>query len=287
MSEKDFAEFLREAAAGYNEPPEPPREEMWAEIEERRERGPVIGRIPGARWARWGAGVAAALLVGFGLGRLSRPAPAPELLATAASPAPPTSPTERPRAERRDAAAARTAARVDTVLVTRTDTVRITRLAGADRALGRPVSRLPTDALLGVPAGQTATLGGTRSGLPPGGSAAPAYRRAAARHLNEAAALVTAVQSGPPALRRRAVSRWASDLLSTTRLLLDSPAARQPAMRAVLSDLELLLAQVARTSPEGGTGESEWTFVRRGLDRHDMLPRLRMAARTASYAPEL
>jgi hypothetical protein len=39
---------------------------------------------------------------------------------------------------------------------------------------------------------------------------------------------------------------WARDLLTTTRLLLDSPAGADPARRELLETLELVLVQIAR-----------------------------------------
>ena len=77
MTEDRFERFVQRAGQDYHRPPETPRGEMWAQIEgelaERRKarhsaavhlRG---GRMPSLRW--WGLGVAAALLVGIGIGR--------------------------------------------------------------------------------------------------------------------------------------------------------------------------------------------------------------------------
>lgn len=72
----------------------------------------------------------------------------------------------------------------------------------------------------------------------------------------------------------------ASQLLSTTRLLLDSPAATDPRMRALLEDLELVLAQVAslRTAPRA----EDLTFIADAMTERDVVPRLRTVA--ASYS---
>lgn len=71
----------------------------------------------------------------------------------------------------------------------------------------------------------------------------------------------------------------ASQLLSTTRLLLDSPAATDPRLRHLLEDLELVLAQVAglRTAPRA----EELTFIAEAMNERDVVPRLRTVA--ASY----
>lgn len=76
------------------------------------------------------------------------------------------------------------------------------------------------------------------SGLP------ATYGVAAARHLTSAEAFVTAVRMSSYAARDTAIQRWARDLLTDTRLLLDSPAGADQRRRALLEDLELLLVQV-------------------------------------------
>lgn len=85
MTDDELDRRIREAARGYNLPPEAPREEMWARIAERRRaRGqvredgasggtPEPRVIPLRRW-RWGglaAAAAAILAVGVGIGRVS------------------------------------------------------------------------------------------------------------------------------------------------------------------------------------------------------------------------
>jgi len=84
MSEEQFEEFVRKAAAGYREPPPTPREEIWKRIEAarrdpRRPSTPVVDLAARRRLVRrWGTIVlAAAALVtlGIAIGRLSLPAP--------------------------------------------------------------------------------------------------------------------------------------------------------------------------------------------------------------------
>nr|NIP79830.1 hypothetical protein [Gemmatimonadota bacterium]NIQ54644.1 hypothetical protein [Gemmatimonadota bacterium]NIU74855.1 hypothetical protein [Gammaproteobacteria bacterium]NIX44747.1 hypothetical protein [Gemmatimonadota bacterium]NIY08988.1 hypothetical protein [Gemmatimonadota bacterium] len=93
MTEDRFEEFLRDVAPGYNRPPEPPRDEMWTAIRERlglpdEDTSPAV--IPLRRRRPWLLGVvavAAALVVGFGLGRITGamgPTTAPSPLVTAA-----------------------------------------------------------------------------------------------------------------------------------------------------------------------------------------------------------
>ncbi|MFO7893097.1 MAG: hypothetical protein R6U63_05150 [Longimicrobiales bacterium] len=93
-------ERMIHAARDYNEPPEPPRDEMWAVIREElpqgRETDDLAGRRARHRLRRgtpWVVGLAAAatLAVGFGLGRMTRePAPAHAPMAAAERSAPST-----------------------------------------------------------------------------------------------------------------------------------------------------------------------------------------------------
>jgi len=69
MSEDRFEEFLREAAEHYHVPPEIPREDMWIAIAEARRRSARRTRSPD--WRIWGVGIAAALVIGVGIGRIS------------------------------------------------------------------------------------------------------------------------------------------------------------------------------------------------------------------------
>lgn len=75
-------------------------------------------------------------------------------------------------------------------------------------------------------------------------SVAAPYTVAAARHLTNAEAFVTAVRMSRYAAGDTTIQRWARDLLTDTRLLLDSPAGSDARRRALLEDLELLLVQV-------------------------------------------
>jgi len=78
VTDDRFEEFLKQAAADYHRPSETPREEIWARVQEARRAGrdgdrPTIrpaGRPP-IRWLAWPAAIAALLLLGIGIGRLS------------------------------------------------------------------------------------------------------------------------------------------------------------------------------------------------------------------------
>ena len=103
------------------------------------------------------------------------------------------------------------------------------------------------------------------------------YQATTARYLGQAAALLVAL---PADVRSGDTSEpykgRAHDLLLTTRLLLDSPAAADPRFRTLLEDLELVLAQVVRL--QSAESNAELDLIRQALEQRDVLPRLRNAA---------
>lgn len=82
MKQEELERRITESARDYNEPPEPPREEMWAAIRPALPRGQrprrPVRRLPA--WTPWAVGLAAMMVAGFGLGRVTGP--------TAAGPGP-------------------------------------------------------------------------------------------------------------------------------------------------------------------------------------------------------
>jgi hypothetical protein len=91
MFDDRIDDLLRDSAREYNEPPETPRDEMWAAIQaERAERKEAEkadsdhGVLP-FRPLAWAAGIAAVLAIGIGLGRLSVDKPEPMTAPVAAA----------------------------------------------------------------------------------------------------------------------------------------------------------------------------------------------------------
>jgi len=70
------------------------------------------------------------------------------------------------------------------------------------------------------------------------------------------------------------VAGQARDLLATTRLLMDTPYPLEPHLRALLEDLELVLAQIARlpARPEA----PDVYLIDQALDQREVIPRLRV-----------
>ena len=103
------------------------------------------------------------------------------------------------------------------------------------------------------------------------------YHSTTSQYLGQTAALLVALPAEMKKGRTDAqFIAHAHDLLLTTRLLLDSPAASDARLRGLLEDLELVLAQVVRLQSEQRPGEME--LIRQALDQRDVLPRLRNAA---------
>ena len=213
MTEDELDERTREALRGYRVAPEPPLDEMWDAIAERHFGAPVValadreharGRAPrrwrlGApSWAVLIAGMAATLILGIAVGRVSRGV--------------------------------------------------------------APVVAIAPE---GVYDYWTAN--------------AEPYRDATTEYLGQTVALLTALpaaaRDGQPDAR---FVTQAGDLLSTTRLLLDSPAAASdPRLKSLLEDLELVLAQLSRLPSEHG--RTELNLIKEALVQREVVPRLRSA----------
>src|ERR1019366_8945854 len=108
-------------------------------------------------------------------------------------------------------------------------------------------------------------------------SSGSSYAQAATAQLARAEALLSAYDaSGANAGVDKQLSTWARDILSNTRLLLDSPAADDPSRRRLLQDLELVLVQMVQRSPAAGEAE-ERSHIDRSMEHTQVLPRLRSA----------
>ena len=210
MSDDRFEDFLRDSARSYNAPPVTPREAMWARINsERRARA---ARQTARRRARyWWAtvGLAAALLLGVTIGRLTVDQP--------------------PRGV-------------------------------SETVQGGPALPAPAP---------------NRSGAP------RPYQLAAVAHLTQAEALLTTLHSESRSGQvDTSVTRWARDLLSTTRLMLDSPAANDRQLRGLLEDLELVLVQI--TQLKSGRDAQDLDYIDQAVRERDVLTRLRQTAPAVS-----
>jgi hypothetical protein len=119
-------------------------------------------------------------------------------------------------------------------------------------------------------------------GLPPGAdtsAVADAYRDQTTHYLGQAAALLISLPAKDASSKADAgFAGEAADLLVTTRLLMDSPAAQDPKLRSLLEDLELVLVQIARLRGERNKGDLD--LIRQAVEQGDVMSRLNSAVGT-------
>ena len=102
-----------------------------------------------------------------------------------------------------------------------------------------------------------------------------AYQVATTQYLSQAEVVLTEFRSEGLDPQLAASAR---ELLGTTRLMLDSPAAQDARLRGLLEDLELALAQIADMAQvPGSRGREEMNLITQGLEQRGVLPRLRSA----------
>jgi len=111
-----------------------------------------------------------------------------------------------------------------------------------------------------------------------------AYRLVAAQYLGRTETLLAGFQADAPSgSLDPQFAAQARDLLSSTRLLLDSPAGNDHQLRLLLEDLELVLAQIA--SLPAGRDKRDVELIIQGIDQKSVLTRLRTAIPSGPAAP--
>lgn len=258
MSDAQFEEFLKRNVRDYNAPPaETPRDAMWDAIAEARARRRVVAaptpdirplRAP-RRLAPW-IGMAATLLLGIGIGSVAfQDSPSVTQVASA------------PQSPANDAAGQQ---------LPSDGPVASTQLPAATPA----VVDAPSDAApspRNVARSTTLRPAATRAepNLTP-------VSLASREHLQRAEALVSVVAATPAdAVMDSLTGKWAREMLTNTRLLLDSPAGEDPVRRRLLEDLETVLVQLVQRS---GARAEEREILDRTLQRTQLLTRLRSGA---------
>jgi hypothetical protein len=107
-------------------------------------------------------------------------------------------------------------------------------------------------------------------------AAAAPYQRATEEFLGSTALLLAALpRDGSGGQTPTLLPDQAAELLTTTRLLLDSPVSANPRMKALLQDLELVLAQVSRLQPR--RENVTLTLISQTLEERELVPRIRSA----------
>jgi hypothetical protein len=275
MTEENFEKFLKKTTQTYNVPPvRVPREEMWAAIQAKRAAGPRVvygGGAPSPIHERrfgtqvWlGAAAAAMLLVatGVGIGRLTAPTPAPAVAKGSSTlPVPPVTVTGEHETVPETGSPPQVAS---------TSTQR----PGTESGVGtiRRESRQPN-----LAANTTDNPGRPQpSRLAPAPSSA--YQLTAMQNLSEAEALLTSFRSRSSADQQMdaQLGTWARQLLTNTRLLLDSPVGDDPQRRPLLQDLELVLVQIVQQLSPGSTPQDR-DLIEKTLQQNHVMTRLRTA----------
>lgn len=109
------------------------------------------------------------------------------------------------------------------------------------------------------------------------------YQRTTEEFLNRSAVLLASLaQEGAGSAANDRFSAQASQLLTTTRVLLDSPVGTDRRMKDLLQDLELVLAQVARI--QAPRHRAELTLITEALQERDLVPRIKSAVADLSIS---
>jgi hypothetical protein len=108
---------------------------------------------------------------------------------------------------------------------------------------------------------------------------ADAYRDQTSNYLGQAAALLISLPAKEANGRTDSTfAAKATDLLVTTRLLIDSPAAQDAKLRSLLEDLELVLVQIARLRTEKNRADLD--LIHQAVEQGDVISRLNSAVAT-------
>lgn len=270
MSDDRFDEWVQRAAADYNRPvSDVPRDEIWARIQAGRVTGasadsnhvvrvlPMRSSTP--RWLPAALAAASVLIIGVAIGRFTTPDRRPAASsAVATTPPTPTAPDEE-------------GLQLPAVAAGNDNDTSVIGAATPAPSARRPVRGGDDDTPRLAASGPDATPGSAGNGA---NDANGAYASVTEQHLARAEALLTSYHTDAVDGRVDAqMSAWARDLLTMTRLLLDSPAARGVQRRRLLQDLELVLVQIVQLSPDAA--EDERALVERSIDREHMIMRLR------------
>lgn len=104
------------------------------------------------------------------------------------------------------------------------------------------------------------------------------YQVAATQYLSRTEAFLTSFRAdlaGNGGANNLRFARQARDLLTTTRLMLDSPAANDQRLRSLLEDLELVLVQISQLDAARNGHDAD--FITEGMNQSNVLPKLRSA----------
>jgi len=264
MKEEQLNEMIRRRLAASRKPPEPPLDEMWANIE-RRAFGSAPRRVMPAQWSRIATpalAAAAAMLIGVGFGWYIAPRGS-VVTRFVTTPAAQSVATNQPAA---------TTPANDSLKAQ--DQARTTSVAGSQSP--RSQSHSQTALAPREQSGPDMTTARLASRFDDAGGSDMS------RYLVRTAALLASLPSDrtTTAASDSTIATRAGELLTQTHLLLDSKAGSDPTLHKLLEDLELVLAQVARLRVQ--RSGSDLQLIHQALTVRDVLPRVHDAAVEAS-----
>lgn len=152
--------------------------------------------------------------------------------------------------------------------------------AAATLLIGIGIGRYFPSTKAGVTSQTSAATASSTAPIGETSAVADAYRDQTNQYLGQAAALLISLPAKDGSQKADATfANKAADLLVTTRLLIDSPAATQdPKLRSLLEDLELVLVQIARLRGERNKGDLD--LIHQAVEQGDVLSRLNSAVTT-------
>ena len=156
--------------------------------------------------------------------------------------------------------------------------------AAATLVLGIGIGRyLPSEEAETAPVPSVATSPNDAAGAEGASPIPEAYREQANQYLGQTAALLISLPTvNADEQSDERFAGKAADLLVTTRLLMDSPAAHDPRLRGLLEDLELVLVQIARLRVE--RNKSDLDLIHQTVEQGDVISRLNSVAVTTQSA---
>lgn len=262
MEEEQLNEIIRRRLAASRKPPEPPLDEMWANIESRAF-GAAPRRVMPAQWSRIATpalAAAAAMLIGVGLGWYIAPRGG-VVTRFVTSPAQSVATNQRAIAARSDDSLdAQDRARTTSMASSQAQQLQ----AHAETAL-EPHEQSRQNMTTARLASRFDDAGGSDM----------------SRYLIRTAALLASLPSDRTTMASdSSIAIRAGELLTQTHLLLDSKAGSDPTLHKLLEDLELVLAQIARLRIQ--RDGSDLQLIHQALTVRDVLPRVHDATVEAS-----
>jgi len=107
-------------------------------------------------------------------------------------------------------------------------------------------------------------------------AASLSYKLVVFKHLANSEALITAFRS---AAKRGEVDSqlrdWSNEMLSTTRMLQASGAASDPTLTRLLSDLDLVLAQIKQYAARGTNDPNDLDLIEESINKRGVIAKLR------------